>query len=107
MKKIKRTTTATGEQITHGSGNVFADLGFDKEEAANLQVRAHLLSRLIDFIEEEGLTQEAAADRLGVHQPRISLLLQGKISEFSADALINMLARAGLHLKIDFAEKAA
>jgi len=31
----------------------------------------------------------------GVTQPRVNLLLRGKISSFSVDALVNMLARAG------------
>ena len=86
---------------------MFADLGFAREEAANLQVRACLMSRLIEQIEEEGLPQELAADRLGVHQPRVSLLMQGKISEFSVDALVNMLARFGIRIKIDFELEAA
>ena len=73
--------------IHQGSGNVFADLGFDKEEAANLLVRARLMSRLIDYIEAEGLTQEKAALRLGIHQPRVSMLMRGKIEAFSIDAL--------------------
>ncbi len=107
MSELNRHTTSSGSEIIHGSGNVFADLGFDSEEAANLHVRAHLMSRLIDYVEEEGLTQESAADRLGVHQPRVSLLMQGKISEFSVDALVNMLARIGLRLKIDFEREAA
>jgi predicted XRE-type DNA-binding protein len=96
----------SGMEITESSGNVFADLGFEKEEAENLQVRALLLSRLIEYVEGERLTQQEAAERLGVHQPRISVLMQGKIGEFSIDALVTMLARAGLHLKISFDDAA-
>ena len=83
-------------------GNIFADLGFDAAEAANLQVRARRMSRLIDFIEEKGFTQQEAANFFGVKQPRISNLMRGKINEFSIDALVNLLAIAGLHISIDF-----
>ncbi len=89
-------------KMEKGSGNIFADLGFDAAEAANLQVRARLMSRLIDFIEENGFTQQEAADFFGVKQPRISNLMRGKINEFSIDALVNLLAIAGLRISIDF-----
>jgi predicted XRE-type DNA-binding protein len=35
------------------------------------------------------------AQRLGVTQPRVSDLLTGKLSRFSLDAPLNMLARLG------------
>lgn len=92
--------------VTPSGGNIFLDLGFDEEEAENLLIRASLMLRLRQFIEDEGLTQEEAAERLGVHQPRISDLMRGKISHFSIDALVNLLARAGLHLKIAFEQVA-
>ncbi|MGH6677379.1 MAG: helix-turn-helix domain-containing protein [Bradyrhizobium sp.] len=40
--------------------------------------------------------QAEAATRLHVTQPRVSDLLNGKISKFSLDALVNMLAPVGL-----------
>ena len=48
----------------------------------------------------EGLTQEEAARRFGVTQPRINDLLRGKIEKFSLDALVNMLAKAGLRVAL-------
>lgn len=89
-------------KMEKSSGNIFADLGFDAAEAANLQVRARLMSRLIDYIEENKLTQQEAANFFGVKQPRISNLMRGKINEFSIDALVNLLATAGLHISIEF-----
>ncbi len=99
--------TDANHPIHQGSANVFADLGFDKEEAANLLVRARLMSRLIDYIEAEGLTQEKAALRLGIHQPRVSMLMRGKIEAFSIDALVALLAQIGLEVVIDIRERAA
>lgn len=102
MKELQQTTTPGGTAITFGSGNVFADLGFSEEEAANLQVRSLMMQRLQAYVEEEGLTQEEAAVRLGVHQPRVSQLMRGKINAFSIDALVNMLAGAGLRVQVAF-----
>lgn len=77
------------------TGNVFRDLGFGEEEAENLKVRADLMIELTRLIEAQGLTQSAAAELLGVTQPRISDLMRGKIDRFSVDSLIEMLGRAG------------
>ena len=86
-------------KIIEGSGNVFADLGFSPEESANLMFRATLMARLTKIVEERELTQQAAAKILGVTQPRLNLLLRGKIASFSVDALVNMLARAGFEVQ--------
>jgi predicted XRE-type DNA-binding protein len=48
--------------------NVFADLGFGTEEAANLHVRARLMAEIEKYIRTQRLTQKAAATRLGVTQ---------------------------------------
>ncbi len=93
--------------VTKAGGNVFADLGFGPEEAANLKVRSRLMMRLEDYITEKGMTQEAAAAFFGTTQPRVSDLMRGKISRFSIDALVNMLATAGLSVEIRVKKAAA
>lgn len=75
---------------------------FDKKEAANLRIRAKLMDRLIDHIEENGLTQEEAAEHFGASQPRISALVNGKISRFTIDALVNMCNEAHITVDIRF-----
>jgi len=50
---------------------------------------------LTKLIETKGLTQAAAAEALGVTQPRASDLVRGKIDRFSVDTLIEMLGHAG------------
>jgi predicted XRE-type DNA-binding protein len=84
--------------VTKGSGNVFADLGFSPAEVRNLRLRSEMMTALRTFIEKAGLTQADAAKRLKVTQPRISDLTRGKISRFSLDTLVNMLADAGLEV---------
>jgi predicted XRE-type DNA-binding protein len=89
-----------GAEITKGSGNVFADLGFSPAESRNLRIRSEMMTALRKFIEAEGLTQAEAAKRLKVSQPRISDLTRGKISRFSLDTLVNMLGDAGLEVDV-------
>lgn len=95
---------ASVTHITKASGNVFADLGFGPEEAANLKVRSRLMMQLEDVIEAREMTQEEAAALFGVTQPRVSDLVRGKIQRFSIDALVNMLANAGLSVQISVEE---
>jgi predicted XRE-type DNA-binding protein len=76
--------------------SVFYDLADTSEEAANLTARGLLMIAIEQRIRDEGWTQAEAAARLHVTQPRVSDLLNGKISKFSLDALVNMLAPVGL-----------
>lgn len=65
--------------VEPSTGNVFADLRFTEEAAQNLRIRADLMIELAELIEARDLTQSAAAELLGVTQPRISDLVRGKI----------------------------
>ena len=87
-------------KIEKGSGNVFADLGFGEEEAHNLVLRSGLMLQVEKIVKDGGLTQQQAAKRLGITQPRLNQLLKGKIGEFSLDALVNMLAHAGMRVEL-------
>jgi predicted XRE-type DNA-binding protein len=85
---------------TASSGNVFRDLGFSREEAAHLLVRADLLIQVQKAITSRGLKQAEAAKTLRATQPRVSDLLRGRIDLFSTDALIDMLARLGVGVRL-------
>ena len=74
----------------------------DSDRAANLKVRSKLMNRLDDHIREHGLTQEEAAERLEVPQSRISFLVNGRISKFTIDYLLNMCTRAGIEVDLVF-----
>lgn len=88
------------EKITRSSGNVFSDLGFPSEEAEYLKIRSSLMIHLRKTIEAKGMKQAEAAKLLGVTQPRVSDLYKGKIHLFSIDTLVDMLARAGVRIKL-------
>ena len=85
------------EHLTEGS--IFDDLQRSAEQAANLKIRAALLNRVIAYVEEHDLTQTEAAERFGVPQGRVSLALNGRISKFTIDYLVNMLAHAGIEVE--------
>ncbi len=87
-------------RVSRSSGNVFRDLGFTSEEAEHLKIRSDLMIQLQKLIAVRGLTQAQAAKILGVTQPRVSDLLRGRIDLFSTDAIIDMLARLGIRVKV-------
>ncbi|MBC7719525.1 MAG: XRE family transcriptional regulator [Chitinophagaceae bacterium] len=75
--------------IELGSGNVFADLNLpDPEER---QLRAQLAVRLNDLLAAEGLTQAAAAKRMGIAQPHVSELKHYKLGHFSSERLLHYI----------------
>lgn len=87
-------------EMTRGSDNVFADLGFPPDEAVNLRVRSDLMSALIEIIRRRDLKQAQAAKLFGVSQPRVSDLTRGRIDKFSVDSLIAMLGAAGATVRV-------
>ncbi|HWL95589.1 MAG TPA: helix-turn-helix transcriptional regulator [Phycisphaerae bacterium] len=76
-------------QVKSGSGNVFTDLGLSNADDLSIQVD---LVRLIYLrIRELGLTQAQAAKRLGLKQPDVSKLMNGRHTGFSAERLFRAL----------------
>ena len=75
--------------------SVFHDL-FSEEEAAELEMRAKLLSGINKWLNKSGLTQTEAAEQLGVTQARVSEIKNGKINRFSLSMLVRLAQRAGL-----------
>ena len=72
-------------------------------QASNMKLRSDMMIVLTSHIDRTGMTQAQAAKLFGVTQPRISDLKRGKVSLFSLDTLVNMLAAAGIrvHIEVD------
>ena len=79
---------------------MFYDIADTPEEAANLTARSLLMIAIEQRIKEKGWTQSRAAEILHVNQPRVSDLMNGKLSKFSLDALVNMLPAVGLNFDV-------
>ena len=96
-KKRKPLVGRAKLKIAPSTGNVFRDLGFRREEAEHLLVRADLMIQVQKLIASRRLKQRGAAKMLGVTQPRVS---DRRIDLFSTDALIDMLARLGATVRL-------
>jgi predicted XRE-type DNA-binding protein len=84
--------------VTASSGNVFADLGFAEPEEE--LTKAQLASYIRAAIKRRRLTQVAAARIMGVDQPKVSALLNGRIANFSSERLMRLLTALGQDVEI-------
>jgi predicted XRE-type DNA-binding protein len=85
-------------EFTPSSGNVFADLNLP--HAGDLLAKAELAAKIIAEIQRRRLTQHQAAAILGIDQPKISALKQGKLSGFSIERLMRLLLVLGCDIDI-------
>ncbi len=85
-------------KVTASSGNVFADMGFaePEEELTKAQLASHI--RLV--IKRQRLTQVAAAALMGIDQPKVSALLNGRLANFSSERLMRLLTALGQDVDI-------
>lgn len=88
-KKKVRSRNTKEISVTRGSGNVFADLGF--EDAEELQVKAELTRQICNRVRTLKLTQVQAGARLGLSQPDVSKLMNGRYTGYSTDRLLALL----------------
>ncbi len=85
-------------KITRGSGNVFADIGL--KDADEMLTRAQLTHRIYIIVKQRDLKQKEAAEILGLKQPDVSALMNGKFLDFSVDRLLTLLVRLNQEVKI-------
>ncbi len=82
-------------EFIESEGNLFEDVGFEKQEARKLQFKSYLMTSLIKYVKSRGFTQVEAAHKLGVTPSRMSNLMNYRIDLFSAEMLLDMMERVG------------
>lgn len=87
-----------GVEFEISSGNVFADLGLP--DAEKLKIKSGLVFEIDEAIRRLGLTQEQAARRMGIPQPKVSGLMRGDFANFSERKLMDCLTRLGYDIEI-------
>ena len=87
-----------GVEVIQGSGNVFADLGLP--DAEKLRIKSGLVIEIRKAVRSLGLTQQAAAKRMGITQPKVSDMMRGDFSNLSERKLMDCLNRLGYDIEI-------
>lgn len=88
----------TKENVTYTAQSAFHALGLP--DADDLVLRADLLGKIAEIVKERKLTQSKAAMLMGMDQPRVSALLNGKITKFSTDRLLKALSDLGQDVEL-------
>ena len=87
-----------GIEVESGSGNVFADLGLPS--ADKLKIKSGLVIEITKAVRKLGLTQQMAAKRMGITQPKLSGMMRGDFSNLSERKLMDCLNRLGYDIEI-------
>ena len=87
-----------GIEVEVSSGNVFADLRL--RNAGKLKIKSGLVIEITRAIRKLGLTQQEAAKRMGIAQPKVSGMLRGDFSNLSERKLMDCLNRLGYDIEI-------
>jgi predicted XRE-type DNA-binding protein len=61
-------------------------------------LRGDVALQVARYVRARSLSQVAAAEQLGIPQPTLSKIMNGKVADLSLELLIRIAVRAGLHL---------
>lgn len=98
--------------VTKPGANLFEELGFAPADAARYQaesqrqindtraLKEQLMGEVAAWIRDNHLRQDQAAEILHISRPRVSDVVNRKVSKFTIDALVNMLTRVGKPIKL-------
>ena len=84
--------------IQGGGRNVYADLSYPDPD--DMMVKTQLVTKIGDIIRQRGLTQDKAAELLGLTQPKVSKLLKGQFRGISERRLLRCLTSLGRDVEI-------
>ena len=90
-------------EVEKNSGNVFADLGLPLPEER--LAKAELARNISRILTDRHLTQAAAAELLGVDQPKVSAIMNGRLSGFSMERLLAFLLALDRDIEIRVKKK--
>jgi predicted XRE-type DNA-binding protein len=76
-------------EITRGTTNVFADLGY--LDAAERQMKARLAFTVNELLKSRKLKQREIAALLNIPQPKVSALKNYRLDQFSVEKLMEFL----------------
>ena len=85
-------------ELEPSSGNVFADLGL--ADADEHLIKAGLVVKIDRIIRQRHLTQAAAAQLIGIDQPKVSAMLAGQFRGYSVERLMRFLVALGHDVEI-------
>jgi predicted XRE-type DNA-binding protein len=95
---MKRDESFSRKSVETSSGNIYTDLGYPNSQ--EMMVKARLSAEIGAIIKRRGLTQERAAEILGLTQSKVSRMLRGQFRGISERRLLDCLTRLGRDVQI-------
>ncbi|WP_024529792.1 helix-turn-helix domain-containing protein [Serratia fonticola] len=98
--------------VTQPGDNIFADLGFPEEKAADLlaksnediaqaiEMKKQLMAEITGWIKIKGYKQVKVAQILRVSRPRVSDVVNQKTEKFTLDCLVGMMGCIGKKVRM-------
>lgn len=91
-------TSKEMKDVTVSKGNVFEDMGLS--EPADRLAKAELARKIAEIISKHRLNQIEAARLLGVDQPKIFAIMNGRLAGFALERLFQFLNIMGRDVQI-------
>ena len=102
-KRSAKVVNDAEDAITRGTANVFTDLGY--ADAEERQTKLRLAHAINGVITRQHLSQAAAAEKLGINQPKVSALVNDQLDGFSVERLMHFLNALDRDVEIVIREK--
>ena len=88
-------------------GSVLREIALDPHERLELEIKARVHQQILKLIRAKGLTPRQLEKVFGVPQPRVSELLNGKMSVLSISRLLLYASQLGAEIDIRLKTRAA
>ena len=85
-------------EVTHGSGNVFHDLGHANADVE--QFKAILAAEIIKVLDREGLSVRVAQTRTRIAAADFSRIRNADLGRFTVDRLMSIINRLGSRVEV-------
>ncbi len=86
-------------ELVRGSGNVFRDLG--REHSGLKQARAILAAKIIQTLDERGLSTREAERRTGISHSEFSRIRNARLDRFTMDRMIMILEKLNEDVEVE------
>lgn len=85
-------------KLEESSGNVFSDL--ELSEPDERLAKADLAAKIAQIISKRHLSQAQAAELLGISQPKVSMIMNGRLKNFSMEKLMILMMALNRDIEI-------
>lgn len=97
-KPIRKNKVEEESEPEVGYGSIYAQLGY--KNSVEMETKSNLVIEIAKAIKKKKLTQTQAAKVLGISQPKLSELLNGRFRGYSVERLMHFLNEFGQDVDI-------